>query len=106
MKLNKPNSTKNKTSEFINPNNYNSFLFNSIPEEIRENDIKFNKTHSLEQNKNENEENFSHNRNSIHIEKNISNFFSKKNEDVFRDTTKSPLDDLPINSIGQIKNEE
>lgn len=96
----KPNSTKNRGSVVMNPSNYNSILINSIPEEIHCDNKNFGRFNS-ESDYLKKEELFEtcSNRNSIHIEKNVSNFINKKNEDLFRETMKSPFNPHPINPL-------
>lgn len=70
----KSNSTKNKG------NTFNSIIFNSIPEELKDFDINpFRKYSNLNNYSNDDE---TQHRNSIHVEKNVSYFIFKKNEEI------------------------
>jgi len=94
----KPNSTKNRCGSIINHNNFNLFPINSIPEEINSNDnlSRFENENFLKK-KADCETNS--NRNSIHIEKNVSYFINKKNEDILKEKIKSPFNPYPINPL-------
>ncbi len=96
--LPKPSTTKNRYESTNNTINFNSFLINSIPEEINQNDSlkRFNCENQITKKK---DSEINSNRNSIHIEKNVSNFINKKNEDLFRETMKSSFNPFPINSL-------
>jgi len=102
----KPNSTKNRISTLKSPNIFKSLSINSIPEEIQINEknfVRFNSENDVNNVKDELEINS--NRNSIHIEKNVSNFIQQKNEDLLKQTIKSSFTPIPINTLGITKEE-
>lgn len=94
----KPNSTKNRCASIINHSNFNLFPINSIPEETNYDD---NFTRLGSENILTKKPNCETNstRNSIHIEKNVSNFINKKNDDLLRETVKSPFNSFPVNPL-------
>jgi len=94
----KPNSTKNRGSIAMNPNNYNSILVNSIPEEIHSDNKQFARYNSQSDYiKKDDDKEINSNR--TPIEKNVSNFANKKNEDLFRETMRTPFNPFQINPL-------